>query len=179
MPHFARQPSVTGWKAGVSTEMPHIHEKVDFTVEVFIVYNNKVLLRKHDKYKMWLSVGGHIELDEDPNQAAVREVKEEVGLDVELFHNSSIPMESRDHYKELIPPVFMNRHRINEKHEHLTMSYFARAKTDKLILCDDEVTEECRWFTSEDLDNKKFDVKPHIREYAKAALKALKNNIFS
>ena len=62
--------------------MPHLHEKIDFTAEVFIVYQNKVLLRKHDKYKMWLSVGGHIELDEEPNQAAVREVKEEAGLDV-------------------------------------------------------------------------------------------------
>ena len=61
--------------------MPHIHNKIDFTVEVFIVYDNKVLLRKHDKYGMWLSVGGHIELDEDSNQAALREVKEEVGLE--------------------------------------------------------------------------------------------------
>lgn len=54
--------------------MAHIHEKIDFTVEVFVVFQNKVLLRKHDKYKIWLSVGGHIELDEDPNQAALREV---------------------------------------------------------------------------------------------------------
>ena len=51
--------------------MPHIHEKIDFDSDVFIVHDNKVLLRKHDKYKMWLAVGGHIELDEDPNQAAV------------------------------------------------------------------------------------------------------------
>ena len=55
--------------------MPHIHEKIDFTVEVFVVHNGRVLLRKHDKLKFWLSVCGHIELDEDPNQAAVREVK--------------------------------------------------------------------------------------------------------
>ena len=56
--------------------MAHIHEKIDFTVEVFVVYQDKVLLRKHDKYGMWLSVGGHIELDEDPNETALREVKE-------------------------------------------------------------------------------------------------------
>ena len=54
--------------------MPHIHDNIDFTAEVFVVYKGRVLLRKHDKYKMWLSVGGHIEPDEDPNQAAVREV---------------------------------------------------------------------------------------------------------
>ena len=64
---------------------PHIHEKVDLTAEVFVVYRDKVLLRMHDKYHFWMSVGGHIEIDEDPNQAAVREVKEEVGLDVILW----------------------------------------------------------------------------------------------
>ena len=47
--------------------MPHIHEKIDFTVEIFIIYNNKILFRKHDKYGVWLSVGGHVELYEDPN----------------------------------------------------------------------------------------------------------------
>ena len=64
--------------------MSHIHDLINFTVEVFIVYQNKVLLRLHDKYNLWLSVGCHIELDEDPNQAAIREVKEEVGLDIVL-----------------------------------------------------------------------------------------------
>ena len=61
--------------------MPHIHEKVDFTVEVFIVYKNKVLLRMHDKHHAWISIGGHIELGEDPEESAIREVKEEVGLE--------------------------------------------------------------------------------------------------
>lgn len=89
--------------------MPHIHEKVDFTSEVFVVFNSKVLLRKHDKYKIWLSVGGHIEPEDDPNQAAVREVKEEVGLDVELYDNRKFKYDT-DGYKELIPPQFMNRH---------------------------------------------------------------------
>lgn len=44
-------------------------------------------MRRHDKYKIWLGVGGHIELDEDPNQAALREVKEEVGLAVSYKSN--------------------------------------------------------------------------------------------
>src|SRR3989344_5859609 len=103
--------------------MPHIHEKIDFTAEVFIVHQDKVLLRKHDKYKIWLSIGGHIELDEDPNQAALREVKEEVGLGVDLYnpHSTPFPISSG----ELIPPIFVNRHRINEKHEHVTLVYFA------------------------------------------------------
>lgn len=68
--------------------MPHIHDKIDFCSETFVVYKGTILLRKHDKNKIWRSVGGHIELDEDPNEAAVREVKEEVGLDVVLFNEA-------------------------------------------------------------------------------------------
>ena len=56
--------------------MAHIHEKIDFTASVYIVFENKVLLRLHDKYNLWLGVGGHIELDEDANAALLREVKE-------------------------------------------------------------------------------------------------------
>ena len=60
--------------------MPHIHKKIDFTVEVFVVYKDKVLLRMHDKHHIWLSVGGHIELGEDPVEAAKREVKRKLSL---------------------------------------------------------------------------------------------------
>ena len=118
--------------------MPHIHEKIDFTVEVFVVYKNKVLLRLHDKYNLWLSVGGHIELDEDPNQAAVREVFEEVALKVKLYDGLKPEIEKMDNYQELIPPFFLNRHRINEKHEHVTMTYFATSETDIIVQEEDE-----------------------------------------
>ena len=107
--------------------MPHIHEKVDFCVEVFIVHNNKVLLRMHDKYHIWLSIGGHIELHEDPNQAALREVQEEVGLNVQLADDLLPKIKGDTAYKELIPPKFMNRHRINDTHEHVALVYFARS----------------------------------------------------
>jgi len=155
--------------------MPHIHEKIDFTVEVFIVYDDKVLLRKHDKYKIWLSVGGHIELNEDPNQAAIREVKEEVGLDIELYNPSKIAAHN-EVFNDLIPPMFLNRHWVNKEHEHVTLVYFARSKDDKLRLCTDEVSEECRWFSAEELDDKDFDLKKNIRNYAKEALRILGHN---
>jgi 8-oxo-dGTP pyrophosphatase MutT (NUDIX family) len=149
--------------------MPHIHEKIDFTIEVFVVYKNRVLLRKHDKYKLWLSVGGHIELDEDPIQAAIREVKEEIGLELELLHKGKIPKKEGD-YQELLPPRFLNRHRIKDNHEHITLTYFARTKTDKLKLSNREKTEECKWFSLEELENPEYQIKEHIKKYAKTAL---------
>ncbi|MBI2148229.1 NUDIX domain-containing protein [Candidatus Woesearchaeota archaeon] len=151
--------------------MPHIHDKLDFTVEVFIVHKNKVLLRKHDKYKIWLSIGGHIELNEDPNQAAIREVKEEVGLNVKLAGYNMLFSDNNEYY-ELIPPKFLNRHRINEDHEHISLIYFAVSDTDKLMLSQEELSEECRWFTLDELDN--YDIKESIKFYARKALEELK-----
>lgn len=155
--------------------MPHIHDKIDFTVEVFIVHNQKVLLRKHDKYHLWLSVGGHIELDEDPNEAAVREVREEVGLDIELYRERNNPSIHQQDYKELIPPKFMYRHRINDSHEHVSLVYFARSSTDRLKLSENEKTENARWFTRDEINDSRYDVKPHIKIYALSALDSLAN----
>lgn len=153
--------------------MPHIHEKIDFTVEVFIVHKNKVLLRLHDKYKKWMSVGGHIELDEDPIEAAHREVKEEVGLEVELVGNQKI-FESVDHSRELIPPVALNRHSATTKpgHEHITLVYFARAdSTETRALHADDKSEECRWCTASEIET--MDLWPNVRHYALVALQRL------
>ena len=152
--------------------MPHIHDKIDFTVETFVVYQNKVLLRKHDKYMKWLSVGGHIELDEDPNQAAIREVKEEVGLNARLF-GSAISFEEKN-YQELIPPRFLNRHRINDTHEHITLVYFAKSDSDELKLSEKEVSEECRWFTREEIEKNTYGLTKSIQHYALTALDELK-----
>jgi 8-oxo-dGTP pyrophosphatase MutT (NUDIX family) len=147
--------------------MPHIHDKIDFTAEVFVVYRDKVLMRLHEKYGIWLSVGGHIELDEDPNQAAIREVKEEVGLDIELY-------DTREYFgyekkQELIAPVSVNRHRINDTHEHVSFQYFARSSTDVVI--PEKETDVWKWCTLSDLDALNLD--PQVSFYARKALQVL------
>jgi len=155
--------------------MPHINYAVDLTVEVFVVYENKVLLRKHDKYGIWLSVGGHIEPNEDPNQAAVREVKEEVGLTVELIPTTDILNIELDKYKHLIAPAFINRHHINDVHDHATMVYFAKTDSDKVKQGDREISEDWKWFTLEELEALSEGITETVRHYAKTALKTVKN----
>ncbi len=151
--------------------MPHIHEKIDMTVEVFVVHGDKVLMRKHDKYGIWLSVGGHIELDEDPNEAARREVMEEVGLKVALLAAQDYPSDSEE--RELIPPRFMNRHRINPQHEHVTLVYFANSHSAEVIQPEREKSDSIRWLSKEELESEELPIKPNIRHYALEALKAL------
>lgn len=46
--------------------------------------NKKVLLVFNKKLNKWLQPGGHIEYNEIPTQTAVRETKEETGIDIEI-----------------------------------------------------------------------------------------------
>jgi ADP-ribose pyrophosphatase YjhB (NUDIX family) len=149
--------------------MAHIHDKIDFTVDVFIVHEDRVLLRLHDKYNKWLAVGGHIELDEDPVQAAYREVEEEVGLAVKLVA-SGPSITSEAGYTELVAPSFLNRHRINETHEHISFVYFAQALTTEIKPAADELVCECRWFASGELSLPEYNISSDIQRYAQAAL---------
>lgn len=156
--------------------MAHIHDKIDFCVEVFIVYNGRVLLRMHDKYKIWLSVGGHIELHEDPTEAAVREVKEEVGLDIELWDSRKWPENSDAYFTELIPPFSLGRHPAKhpekQDHEHVTMVYLARAKSDAVTVeYSGDRSDEWRWFTKEELAT--VELRDNVRAYANFALDTL------
>lgn len=154
--------------------MPHIHEKMDFCAETFIVYKNTVLLRKHDKLKRWLSVGGHIELHEDPSEAAVREVKEEVGLGVDLYQEDGRqPDFHTADNRSVIAPQYVNRHRITATHEHVAFVYFAKAETNELRLSDTEITDGCKWFTKEELLHGTEGISEDIKFYALKALEKL------
>ena len=106
--------------------MAHIHEQIDFTVAIFVVQDEKVLLIHHRKLNKWLPLGGHIELDEDPEAAALREAREECGLEVKLIGER--PPTTGPGTRALIAPRFLDIHRINESHEHIGMIYWARPK---------------------------------------------------
>ena len=152
--------------------MPHIHDLIDFTIDVFIVHENKVLLIFHKKHNMWLQIGGHIELNEDPEQALFREVKEECGLEIEIIGKKEPHIEVKG-TKFLYSPTFMNIHDINETHKHIGLYYVAKAKSDKFVLNNQE-HKDIRWFTKEDLDKLEYNLSESVRFYAKEALKRVK-----
>ena len=153
--------------------MPHVNELIDFTVEVFCVYRNRVLLRRHDKFGIWLGVGGHVELDEDPNAAAHREVREEVGLEIELIGDTRVPVDPRGaDYRQLVPPVFLHRDRVAPNHAHVTLTYFARARSANVTAGGQDVSDVWRWVSRDELDDPDLDLRANVRFYAEQALAA-------
>jgi 8-oxo-dGTP pyrophosphatase MutT (NUDIX family) len=55
-----------------------------FVATIYAVNDGAVALHEHDKLGMWLPAGGHLDRDELPHEAALRETREELGFDVDL-----------------------------------------------------------------------------------------------
>lgn len=136
-----------------------------------MVHERQVLLRKHEKYGIWLSVGGHVDPGEDPVQAAVREVVEEVGLAVRLIDvGYGVAAAPDSGYVDLPYPLAMNRHHVTETHDHVTFSYVGIADSAELTLPPGpEGQAEVRWFSVEDL-SRTPEISETIRRYATRAL---------
>jgi 8-oxo-dGTP pyrophosphatase MutT (NUDIX family) len=150
--------------------MAHIHEKIDFTVAVFIVKDGKVLLVHHRKLDKWLPVGGHIELDEDPEQAARREAREESGLEVELLGKR--PPTTGADTRALIAPRFLDIHRISDTHEHIGLIYWARPRDGALVLASEEHFD-IRWCAASDLDALEPPVSGPVKWYCLKAIEEI------
>ena len=150
--------------------MAHIHEKIDFTVAIFVVEKGKVLLIHHRKLDAWLPLGGHIELEEDPEQAALREVKEESGLEVELVGER--PPTTGTGTRALIAPRFLDIHRITNTHEHIGMIYWARPKNGTMALSPLE-HHDIRWCSAEELDSLQPRMSEAVKWYCRKAIEEI------
>jgi ADP-ribose pyrophosphatase YjhB (NUDIX family) len=148
--------------------MPHLFYDLDFTVSVFVVHDEKVLLVDHKKLGKWLPVGGHIEVGENPEQAAYREVAEESGLDVELCGER--PPEGFPGTKALVAPTYLDVHDIQGDHRHIGMIYFAKAASSQVRLARDE-HHDIRWFSEAELEEPRWGVPEAIRFYGREALR--------
>lgn len=149
--------------------MAHIHELIDFVVTAFIVHENKVLLVHHKELNWWLPVGGHIELDEDPEEALFREIKEESGISKEeLTILSDKPNLNPVDAKILYRPNFLDIHTINEKHKHIGLNYLLLSRTDQVLLAEKE-HYQIKWFTLTEVE--KMQLKEAVLYYCKEALK--------
>jgi 8-oxo-dGTP pyrophosphatase MutT (NUDIX family) len=155
------------WRPGAPEFMAHIHEKIDFTVAIFVVHRGRVLLIHHRRLDKWLPLGGHIELDEDPEQAAHREAKEESGLEVELLGDR--PPTTEPGTRALIAPRFLDIHRITETHEHIGMIYWARPKSGQVTLAQDE-HHDIRWVNLAELDTLEPRMSNAVKWYCRKAI---------
>ncbi|HYH13491.1 MAG TPA: NUDIX domain-containing protein [Thermomicrobiales bacterium] len=119
----------------------------DFTVAVFVVHDGRVLLHFHPKLGKWLPPGGHIEPNELPDEAAVREVVEETGLRVRLVGEKGLPTDYPDQPVQLVVPAGIQLEFISKDHEHIDLVYFAVPQDVSDLTIDDAF----RWLAPDEL----------------------------
>lgn len=95
----------------------------DFAATTFVVWRSALLLHRHAKLGIWLPPGGHIEPNELPDEAAVREVKEETGVDIELVGERVLPLANP---RQLVRPRAVQLEAIAPGHEHIDLIYYGR-----------------------------------------------------
>ncbi|MGQ9551325.1 MAG: NUDIX hydrolase [Candidatus Bathycorpusculaceae bacterium] len=130
-------------------------------VGAVIICNGKILLgkRKNDPGKgKWSIPGGIVELGEDPEQTAIRETKEETGLEVDK--------------PELIDVVsnVVADGKGKIKYHFVIVDYFLKLKRGALRAASD--TEELRWVPLDVVE--KYDLTKTFREFFKRNYERLK-----
>ena len=122
----------------------------ELAVAVFVVHEGRVLLLLHPKLGRWLPPGGHVEPNELPDDAAVREVEEETGVRVRLVGSRGVPVELP---RQLVVPAGVQIEPIRPGVEHIDLVYFAVPLEGA-----ERVSVECAaavraaWYGPEELD---------------------------
>ncbi len=145
-----------------------------FTVSIFIVHKDKVLLHVHKKAKKILPLGGHIEPNELPEEACMREVQEESGLKINLYNPQNERLNnacSLDGERLLVNPKYTILSEINSEHYHIDFVYYATAESFDLIPGYGE-SDLLIWYNKEDLLSAN-NIQHNILNMAKEALEIL------
>jgi len=145
-----------------------------FTATTYVVNDGATALHAHDRLGIRLPPGGHVDRDELPHEAALREVREETGLSAELVATES-PVEGPN-TRGLPEPAHLMLHDINVHedgsvgHQHVDHLYYARVGSREIAPgADDEVEPEAwRWYTPAELAAS--DLQPDVIELGREAI---------
>ncbi len=142
-----------------------------FTATAFVIDSKKrTLLLWHKRLQRWMPPGGHVDVDELPEETARRECKEETGLDVkiqgEIQENVFIdnPHEGRPLTKPLallLENIPASPERNEPAHQHMDFVFVARPLNEQQTLAlQKEEGTKLQWFTAAEI--KRLDERTEI-----------------
>jgi 8-oxo-dGTP pyrophosphatase MutT (NUDIX family) len=148
-----------------------------FTATVYVVSDGAVALHEHDRLGMWLPPGGHLDRDELPHEAAKREVREEIGQDVELLAERGTvesptvePLPQPQHYQL----ADVNVHEDGVSHQHIDLVFYAEGEGRAIDPAEGEAPAEAwEWLDAADLEAR--DLQSDVVEVGKKAIDAVES----
>lgn len=108
-------------------------DPVHITGSALIVGPRGVILHKHKRLGIWMQPGGHVDANETPAEAAVREAAEETGLSIELADETLIHVDVHPGPKD---------------HTHLDLRYLCTSPDHDPLPPPGE-SQQCFWFSWE------------------------------
>jgi 8-oxo-dGTP pyrophosphatase MutT (NUDIX family) len=127
-----------------------------YTASVIILSQEKpakALLLHHRKYDKWSQPGGHQEPWENIYETAIRETKEETGIDITPYMERPKPF---DEHATFIPlPNYILEEKIpahgdQPGHYHIDMNYIIRIP-EQAATHDPDEAHHIQWFTREEI----------------------------
>jgi 8-oxo-dGTP pyrophosphatase MutT (NUDIX family) len=148
-----------------------------FVATVYVVNDGATALHYHDRLGLWLPPGGHLERDELPTSAAVREVREELGLAVDLVGPSggfdTATVSSLPQPQHVLLEDIHDHADGTVGHQHVDFVYYGAVPSRDIRPADGEQdAEDWRWLTADDVDAR-TDLEPDVRAIATAAIEAV------
>ncbi len=153
--------------------------KKHFTVTGYTVNpaRTKMLLIHHKKLNKWLPAGGHLEENEVPHEAAIREVFEETGVRAEPIIEEEHDLHLKNEIDTQIPRPYALMYQIiplskkDIEHIHLDMVFALQANDLDEISIEHREVHDVQWRSKDEIiDND--DVFDSVKGFAQAFLRS-------
>ncbi|MBX0303773.1 NUDIX domain-containing protein [Haloarcula salinisoli] len=149
-----------------------------FVATIYAVHDGAVALHEHDKLEMWLPAGGHLDRDELPHEAALRETAEELGMAVDLV----APQEAIT--SETVRSIPQPQHFLVEDinvdqngevgHQHIDFIFYGAAPARDINPGPGEQpAEDWTWFTAEELRARSDEIPADVVEIGRRAIETV------
>ena len=115
---------------------------------------DKVLMVHHNIRNTWAWTGGHVDGDSDFLQVAIKEAKEETGInDVTALTKDIVSID--------ILPVYghVRRNKYVSAHLHLSVAYILMASEEETLIVKEDENSDVSWFSLDKFTEEYFDAR--------------------